>query len=94
MKKSDRSRSKLLVVAAEWPEAQSSAAGSRMLQLLVFFGGQDLEITFVATAQHSEFMPDFETMEIAFSRVILNNDSFDDLLQMLKPDVVLFDRFL
>jgi len=38
-----------------WPESNSSAAGSRMIQLIMLFKEQDWNITFASSARESEF---------------------------------------
>jgi len=84
----------LLVIGCVWPEPNSSAAGSRMLQLLDFFLAENYEITFVTTAARSEFAVDLEEMNIASEVIRMNHPSFDDLLKRIQPNLVLFDRFM
>ncbi|MBO2545216.1 glycosyltransferase family 4 protein [Salegentibacter sp. BDJ18] len=84
----------LLVIGCVWPEPNSSAAGSRMLQLLDFFLSENYEITFVTTAARSEFAVDLEEMNIASEVIQMNHPSFDDLLKRIQPNLVLFDRFM
>ncbi|PKD17099.1 glycosyltransferase [Salegentibacter salinarum] len=87
-------KSRLLVIGCVWPEPNSSAAGSRILQLLEFFLAENYEITFVSTAARSEFAVDLEKMNIASQVIIMNHPSFDELLKKIRPDLVLFDRFM
>ncbi len=84
----------LLVIGCVWPEPNSSAAGSRMLQLLDFFLAENYEITFVTTAARSEFALDLNKMNIASEVIQMNHPSFDDLLKRIQPNLVLFDRFM
>ncbi|MBE7638877.1 glycosyltransferase [Salegentibacter sp. BLCTC] len=87
-------KNRLLVIGCVWPEPNSSAAGSRMLQLLQFFLGEKYEITFVSTAARSEFAIDLEKMNIASEVIRMNHPSFDELLKQIQPNFVLFDRFM
>lgn len=85
---------KLLVIGYVWPEPNSSAAGSRMLQLINIFQAQQYSVTYASPALESEHMIDLEMLDIKKVSIELNNSSFDDYISTLKPDVVLFDRFM
>ncbi|MBZ9629878.1 glycosyltransferase family 4 protein [Salegentibacter sp. LM13S] len=87
-------KSSLLVIGCVWPEPNSSAAGSRMLQLLQFFLAENYEITFVSSAARSEYAVDLEKMNITSEVIRMNHPSFDEMLKRIQPDVVLFDRFM
>ena len=84
----------ILVIGCVWPEPNSSAAGSRMLQLLHFFQAKNYEITFVSPAARSEFSINLNKLNIASEVVKMNHPSFDELLIELQPNMVLFDRFM
>lgn len=77
-----------------WVEPQSSAAGNRMLQLIRFFQAIDYEIVYTSTASESEYAFDLNKLGVKSHVVLLNDDSFDDFVQQLKPNLVLFDRFM
>ncbi|WP_421804763.1 glycosyltransferase [Flagellimonas sp.] len=85
---------KLLVIGYIWPEPSTTAAGSRMQQLLEAFLAFGYQITFASTASKTEFSLDLESMDIATVHIQLNHSSFDDFVQQLKPNVVMFDRFM
>ncbi len=87
-------RKKLLVIGFVWPEPKSSAAGSRMLQLITLFKELQFEIVFASAAKTSERSFDFNTIGIETASIQLNHSSFDTFLNALNPDVVLFDRFM
>ncbi|PRX49836.1 glycosyltransferase family 4 protein [Salegentibacter salegens] len=87
-------KSRLLVIGCVWPEPNSSAAGSRMLQLLQFFLAENYKITFVTTSARSEFAVDLEKMNITSEVIKMNHPSFDEMLKRISPDLVLFDRFM
>lgn len=84
----------LLVIGYVWPEPRSSAAGIRMLQLLNFFKTEGYEITFATTASKTETMEDLPSLGIRTAKIELNNSSFDEFLQQINPEIVLFDRFM
>lgn len=84
----------LLVIGYVWPEPNSSAAGSRMLQLIQFFQRQDYQITFASPAQRTEHMVDLKALEVNSVDIKLNCASFDDFIIKLQPDIVMFDRFM
>ncbi len=85
---------KLLIIGYVWPEPNSSAAGSRMLQLISFFRGEGYQITFVSPAQQTDHMVDLSEMGIEAQVISLNCTSFDTFILALQPNIVLFDRFM
>jgi glycosyltransferase involved in cell wall biosynthesis len=85
---------KLLIIGWVWPEPNSSAAGSRMLQLIQFFQQQDYDITFACTAQRTEHMANLTQFNVDCAEIKLNCSSFDAFIEQLQPDVVMFDRFM
>ncbi|MCA0132243.1 glycosyltransferase [Winogradskyella alexanderae] len=85
---------KLLIIGFVWPEPKSSAAGSRMLQLIEHFKDLNYEITFCSIANRTSKSFNLETLGIAINQIELNNSSFDVFIKRLNPDVVLFDRFM
>lgn len=88
------SKKQLLIVAFVWPEPNSTAAGSRILQLLHFFLEQAYQITIASTASPSERSMDLENLGITKVSIQLNDTSFDEFVTGLNPEIVLFDRFL
>jgi hypothetical protein len=87
-------KQKLLIIGTVWPEPNSSAAGSRMLQLMELFRGNGYRITFASAAAGSEFSADLESLDIEKVSIELNNKTFDAFIQELQPAIVLFDRFM
>ncbi len=85
---------KLLIIGYVWPEPNSSAAGSRMMQLIHFFQAQNYYITFASPAQQTEHMVDLAALDIAVENIQLNCTSFDDFIKELQPSAVMFDRFM
>jgi hypothetical protein len=64
-----------------FPEPNSTAAGSRMLQLMDLFLTQNYQITFLSTASISENSFDLNSKNIQFQNIVLNDNSFDDLIK-------------
>lgn len=85
---------KLLIIGFVWPEPKSSAAGSRMLQLIEAFHSEDYRITFASPCAKSENAFNLESIEVAQVSIELNSSSFDDFIKQLNPDIVMFDRFM
>ncbi len=85
---------RLLIIGFVFPEPASSAAGTRMLQLIDLFKSQGFEISFASPASDSEFAFDIEKIGIQKVSIILNDASFDDFIIDLNPKIVLFDRFM
>ncbi|HRE78215.1 MAG TPA: glycosyltransferase family 4 protein [Flavobacterium sp.] len=83
---------RILIIGFVWPEPKSSAAGSRMMQLIAFFKENGGKITFASTASESEFSE--ELNDINRKQIALNCRSFDEFVLELQPDLVLFDRFM
>jgi glycosyltransferase involved in cell wall biosynthesis len=84
----------LLIVGFVWPEPKSSAAGSRMLQLIDVFLLNNYQITFASACAKTNNAVDLSTLGINQVSIELNNSSFDTFVKNLNPDVVLFDRFM
>ena len=84
----------VLIIGKVWPEPGSSAAGSRMMQLINAFQERGWEITFATAAGESEFAEDLTDSEISIANIELNDSSFDEFVKNLNPDMVLFDRFM
>lgn len=83
----------VLILGKVWPEPSSSAAGSRMMQLISLFRGQKWKITFATSAGESEYAADLELAGVKTASIELNNSSFDHFVKKLDPSIVLFDRF-
>ena len=84
----------LVVIGLHWPEPESTAAGLRMLQLLELFQSLDYEITFLSATPKTTHSYDLNSMGIQTQSITLNDDDFDTLITDLKPQVVLYDRFI
>nr|WP_109299336.1 glycosyltransferase [Aquimarina sp. AU474] len=84
----------LLIIGTVWPEPNSSAAGSRMLQLIELMLQQEWKITFACAAKESEYMVNLEEIGVSKTSIEVNNSNFDVFIKKLKPNIVIFDRFM
>lgn len=85
---------KILIIGYVWPEPDSSAAGARMMELIRLFLQQNWSITYASPAATSEHMEDLDVLGVAKQPIAVNDSSFDSLVSELKPDIVVFDRFM
>ncbi|RKE94974.1 glycosyltransferase family 4 protein [Ichthyenterobacterium magnum] len=85
---------KLLIIGFVWPEPKSSAAGSRMMQLIQTFKSQDYNITFASACAKTDNAFDLTTIGVKQTSIELNDSGFDVFIKTLNPDIVLFDRFI
>ncbi|GLS26735.1 glycosyltransferase family 4 protein [Marinibactrum halimedae] len=83
-----------VVIGWVWPEPTSSAAGSHVLSILDVLKESCEELWFVSSAQPGERAADLSSLGIHSRTITLNCSSFDDFLLDVKPDVVMFDRFM
>ena len=83
----------LVIIGKVFPEPNSTAAGTRMLQLMEIFLSQNYQITFLSTASISENSFDLNSKNIQCQNILLNDSSFDDLIKKINPEIVIFDRF-
>lgn len=85
---------KLLIIGLVWPEPTSSAAGTRMIQLIELFLEKGYQITFACAAAKSEFSFNLEAIGVSEQTIKLNDQSFNEYIKILKPQIVMFDRFV
>jgi len=85
---------KLLIIGFVWPEPTTTAAGTRMLQLIAVFKENGFTIQFVSTAAKTNQSYNFSETDVKTSFIELNNASFDQFIVDYNPDIVLFDRYL
>lgn len=88
------SKNTILIIGAIWVEPNSSAAGSRMLQLITQFLQQHWSVTFSSAAVKGEKAMDLKSIGVDESMIELNQSSFDVFIKELNPTIVLFDRFM
>jgi O-antigen biosynthesis protein len=84
----------VLIIGSVWPEPDSSAAGSRMMQLIYLFSAHGWKITFASPAADSDFAFDLKKLNIEKVTIKINDAGFDSFIQKLNPSITLFDRFM
>ena len=85
---------KLLIIGKVWPEPISSAAGSRMMELIDLFQCGGYDITFATSASDSSFAADLDEFGVDRASIEMNSSTFNDFVKELQPDAVMFDRFM
>jgi len=84
----------ILILSNVWPEPQSSAAGSHMMQLIRLFDFNRFTIYYGSTASASAYTDSELTNLATVISINMNDDAFDAQLLHISPDVVVFDRFM
>jgi len=84
----------VLFIGLVWPEPQSSAAGIRILQLVRMFRRVGYKVVFASAAVKSPYSHPLYQEGIHEEDIQLNNSGFDAFIASLKPDIVVFDRFI
>ena len=87
-------RQHVLILGLVWPEPQSTGASVRIMEHISLFQAQGWDITFACAATKNHASDSLETLGIHTQEVALNCSSFDDFIADLKPNIVLFDRFM
>ena len=86
--------STVLLIGYVWPEPTSSAAGLRDLSLIADFKKQGWRVIFASQSKESEFSAALVTQGVEIKVVAANDPAFDAWIRELKPDYVIFDRFM
>ena len=84
----------VLMIGLVWPEPASSAAGTRMIQLIEVFIDNQYSVVFASAAQKSEFSYDLESLGVQEQAIQLNDDSFNYFMQTVQPEIVMYDRYM
>ncbi len=90
----DRNLYKVLLIGLVWPEPDATAAGVRTMQILQLFIDLGYQVTFATTASRTPYSADLDELGVAAETISLNHQSFDDFIEALEPDIVVFDRYL
>ncbi len=83
-----------LIIALVWPEPDASAAGAHMMDLIRALKPISRNITFACTAKPSVYSANLEISEVHGRHIKVNDPGFDEFIKELRPDVVIFDRFM
>jgi len=84
----------VLIIGSIWPEPDSTAAGSRMMQLIELLQKNLYTISFASSASKSEMSYPLEKLNINTYNIEINDSNFNDLVLKINPEIVIFDRFL
>ena len=84
----------VFIIGSVWVEPNSSAAGSRMLQLISSFLSQGWRVTFGTVSQKNLNSIDLSKLGVQEVRLELNSTSFNEFITDLEPTIVIFDRFI
>lgn len=85
---------KLLWICSVWPEPTSSAAGVRTSQLLLAAKETGFDVHAASSCSDNKFKTDLESNGIKTKSILLNDSSFDRYLEKIRPEIVIFDRFM
>ncbi|MAW93914.1 MULTISPECIES: glycosyltransferase family 4 protein [unclassified Leeuwenhoekiella] len=85
---------KALIIGNVWPEPVSSAAGTRIMQLLDALQQVGCKVHFACAAGKTPYAENLEALEVCSQEIKLNDASFDAYIKNLQPDLVLFDKFV
>ena len=87
-------KKRILIIGPVWPEPASSAAGTRMIQLINLFISDAYEVLFASAASKSDFSFNLTGLGVKEYEIKLNDSSFNVFLSEVNPGIVLFDRFM
>ena len=89
-----KTNSKVLIIGLVWPEPETTAAGSRMVQLIRLFSNSGMDVHFASTAAKTVNSVSPEDLGATSHSIQLNDPAFDPWIEKLGPDLVVFDRFV
>jgi len=84
----------VLILGLVWPEPQSTGASVRIMEYINLFQAQGWGISFACAATKNQASEHLEALGVHTQEVALNCSSFDAFIANLKPDIVIFDRFM
>ncbi len=85
---------KVVFLGLVWPEPETTAAGSRILQLIRFFCDDAAELHFASTALPGDHSYPLEDLGVQTHSIALNDSGFDRWIAAIDPEIVVFDRFV
>lgn len=96
-----RAQHTVLFIGRTWPNPKMTAAGWRMKQLIDYFQSENYTVFFAAAEQYctkknKEAITEFQHLfpDVNALHIALNDDGFDHEINRIKPDFVIFDRFM
>ena len=85
---------KVFIIGKVWPEPKSSAAGSRMMQLIQMMKERGYVLHFGSAASETDHSEDISGLIDEVHSLKMNDSSFDELISNICPNVVIYDRFM
>lgn len=85
---------KALIIGHVWPEPGSSAAGTRINEILHLLFADGWNLTFASASHRGEFVKFPDDVQVDTFQIELNSKEFDVWIKELNPDLVIFDRFM
>ena len=83
---------KALLIAKHWPELDATAAGRRTYDILNAL--QDFEFHSASASNFNKHSDLLVSQNIQCHQIKLNDESFDQFIAELNPDIVIYDRFM
>ncbi len=77
-----------------WPEPQSSAAGLRDWNLIETLLQAQWNVSYISPSAQNAYSQRLQDLGIHTSSFLPNDPRFDQFIQELQPDYVIFDRFV
>ncbi|MFD1216871.1 glycosyltransferase [Microbulbifer celer] len=87
----DVSPKRALLIAKQWPEPASTAAGRRTLDILDLLTDAGYSVDIASPAQPTPFQAKTGYRE---HQIAVNDSGFDDWVRTLDPTLVIYDRFM
>lgn len=86
---------RITILAYVWPEPDASAAGVRVRDLIrIFQDDARWQVSVLSPAMENPFTQELRAAGVFARQVQANDPCFDGLIRELRPEVVLFDRFV
>lgn len=83
-----------VLIAKNWPEPASTAAGTRTLDVLRLLQAGGYQVTVASPAEPTPFQLDLAFEQMATQRIAVNDSAVDQWLFDLQPDLVIYDRYV
>ncbi|WP_288131928.1 glycosyltransferase family 4 protein [Microbulbifer sp.] len=87
----DTSTKRALLIAKQWPEPASTAAGRRTLDILDLLTDAGYSVDIASPAQPTPFQAKTGYRE---HQIAVNDSGFNDWVRTLDPTLVIYDRFM
>lgn len=85
---------RILFIGFVWPEPSSSAAGQNILSYITSCLALEHQVYFCSASEKTPISFDLESVGVDCFTCKLNCESFNQQIDIIKPDIVVFDRFM